>query len=325
MSLRGSYQKQKRSIKKRLKNYTKFIKKYHRAVILAAGLLILAFLGYLGNGFFGHTTNDSAVEHDLVNIENTVLNYAQKHGELPLSLTDLHISHLNGKIKDYHYTADHPKYEGGPNISYEVCAKFKNKGAAFSTGSTSGIDAYSQHRKGTQCFNNGIYKSESHVYAILNEEEKPKPKPVHVEPVDTEKLKSLARDIYRPQIQLLGAAYAEIDLFPNCVDLNQVSDAPSKKTYSCRVTITKNVSATANEVQGKQLMTRLVALTDSQGFKYPFTDEGSGYMSIGPKSKDCYLRANYYPNWDPPIIKYELSCQAPDTAEVPPGFLLLKN
>jgi hypothetical protein len=284
---------------------------------------------------------------DLFKIETAINKYYEAghnvNGEsaLPSSLRQIQGSNLKGTQNDYQYTPKSLTSNGGPTVYYTLCTSFLSATVKFPLkygsfpGPTEGSDnIYTVHRKGKQCFENSYYKSSSHVYAVFDKpgEVSPKP-PLHIDTksADFTKLYSDAQKYASSHTRVLGISYSEQDLVKVCRQNDEVSDAPSKKTFYCWVEFQKKAPVTFDINEGKRRMSQFFALTRSQGSNSDDTfgwlregDESSPYASFETNIENCHLEAeiNTYPSEIEHGLSYKIACCSSATGELPHGFKL---
>ena len=141
-----------------------------------ASFIVLAVILVLFSGVLthkqSHTSKDANTvkEQDLYIINSAVESYIGSHGyELPNKLADLNINNLEGNQADYDYTYSSRSSNGGPTLSYSICASFTKVGSgqAFTGTVDNEPIIYTIHKTGKTCFYNEYYKSSSHIYSPI--------------------------------------------------------------------------------------------------------------------------------------------------------------
>lgn len=149
----------------RLIHYKKLI-----MYLTIASLLIMALANLIDINIRHDPISDEYKISDLYAIEVALVAYSNESKDLPASLDALKIHKLSGDLGDYNYR----RLDSEGNIttrSYEICAAFHVSGGELYAGTIGGTpEAYKYHRKGSQCYNNSIYKGSSHVSPVIHQE-----------------------------------------------------------------------------------------------------------------------------------------------------------
>ncbi len=158
------------------------------SILIAFVLVLLGMVGFMVHESHNKTASNSTpkanttassfsdndVVDDLYTLEKALIVYSQESTggvgmKLPSKLTDLKVQGLKGKLADYAYNYIQQATDGGPTISYKICATFHSRSPKLDDPnyqpyySYEGPEAYTYHDKGNQCFENAYYKSSSNI------------------------------------------------------------------------------------------------------------------------------------------------------------------
>ncbi len=108
---------------------------------------------------------DPGKEQDLYNLNAAMEGYIRRTNTLPRTLADLGLTDLKRPISTYTYTYTSRTYNGGPTLSYSLCAVFNRIGTGQPYVGVRNNDPsiYTIHKYGTNCYANGYYRGDSHI------------------------------------------------------------------------------------------------------------------------------------------------------------------
>jgi hypothetical protein len=111
------------------------------------------------------SASDQAKEADLYKIHVEIEKYIVKRRMLPATLAEMKIVGLRGNLVDYEYKYTSRTTGGGPTLVFQMCTTFASMGLKEIDTFTYGLtpEVFTMHRSGKNCYDNGYYKSSSHI------------------------------------------------------------------------------------------------------------------------------------------------------------------